>query len=46
MNVENFLFPLQLHNKNLINVDPFDPKLPIELVLEIAVECSVNFFIS
>lgn len=44
MGVKNYLFPLQLHNPELIGVDPFSPNLTFEQQLAIAFECKTNFF--
>ena len=42
MNVENRLFPLQLHNRELIGIDPYDKNLSMEQQLMIALECKQN----
>ncbi len=44
MQVKNYLFPLQLFNKELANVDPYDPKLSTEQMLMVAQECKINPF--
>lgn len=44
MGVKNYLYPLQLHDRRLTDVDPFDPDLTMEQVLMIAAECYNNFF--
>lgn len=42
MGVENHLFFLALHDKDLEFVDPFDPNLTIEQMAKIGIECKVN----
>jgi len=37
-------FMLRLYDQDLIGVDPFDPRLPRQLKLKIAVECSRNIW--
>lgn len=43
MGVKNYLWPLQLHNRELQGVDPFDPNLTEEQMLLIVDECRNNF---
>lgn len=44
MGVKNNLFMLALHNRDLEDVDPFDPNLTEEQMVAIAVECKLNFW--
>lgn len=44
MNIENESFHLQLHNRALIGVDPFDKNLTHEQKQMIRLECSTNYF--
>lgn len=44
MGIINHTPCLQLHNKELRNVDPYDPKLSTEQILMIVQECKVNPF--
>lgn len=44
MGVKNHLFPLQLHNRELIGVNPRDPDLPMDLFELVVDECYNNFF--
>lgn len=44
MGVENHLWPLQIHDRDLIGVDPFDKNISPLMVRKIARECKVNFF--
>lgn len=44
MGVKNHAFPLQLHNRSLQGVDPFDPNLTQEQMLQIAIECKQNLY--
>lgn len=44
MGVKNHLFPLQLHNRELVGIDPHNPNLGYEEQLAIAMECKTNFF--
>lgn len=44
MGVKNFRFPLQLHNRELMNVDPYNPNLSREEVAMITQECTENFY--
>lgn len=44
MGVKNHLFPLQLHNPSLVGVDPYSPYLTTAQIIDIAVECKVNFW--
>lgn len=44
MKVENHLFPLQLHNKELLGVDPYDKNLSVEQQIMIALECKQNAY--
>ena len=44
MGIENHMFPLQLHNRELVGVDPFDDNLSTEMMAMIAIECKQNFF--
>ena len=44
MGVKNYKWPLQLHNPELLNVDPYDPFLTPELQLAIRMECAFNPF--
>lgn len=40
--VKNYLFPLSLLNPDLVGVDPYDPKLTLEQVVAIQIECRYN----
>lgn len=42
MGVENHLFPLQLHNKELLGLDPYSKNLSFEQQLMISLECKQN----
>lgn len=42
MGIKNYKWPLQIHNAELINVDPFDPHLSHETMLKIRMECAMN----
>ena len=44
MGVKNHAFILQLHDTNLVGVNPHDPDLSIEMMARIAVECKINPF--
>lgn len=44
MGVKNYLFPLQLHDPSLANVDPYDPNLTEEQMMRVALECFNNFY--
>ena len=44
MGVANHTFPLQLHNPELVGVDPYDPNLELEQQIMIAIECKSNIF--
>lgn len=44
MGIKNHAFMLQLHDKDLQGVDPFDPNLSTEMMVRIALECKSNFF--
>lgn len=44
MGVENHMFPLQLHNPELLGIDPFSADLTIEQMGLISIECKQNFF--
>lgn len=44
MGVDNNAFILQLHNPDLIGVDPFDKNLSMDTKLAIALECKINFW--
>jgi len=46
MGVKNHLHPLQLHDKELMNIDPFSDNVynSQELMLRIALECRRNFY--
>ena len=44
MGIKNYLFPLQLHNPDLLYVDPFSPHLSLEEMLMIGIECKDNLF--
>jgi len=44
MGIKNHSFILQLHNKDLQGIDPFDEDLDIEVKAAIAIECKNNFF--
>lgn len=44
MGVKNHEFILQLHNRDLQGVDPYDPNLTHEQMTQIAVECKQNFW--
>lgn len=42
MGVENHLFPLALHNPDLKDVNPHDPDLTAEEIIQIVIECKEN----
>lgn len=42
MGVRNSLWPLALIDQNLKGIDPHDPKLSLELIGRIAIECKLN----
>lgn len=42
MGVKNHAFPLALINQNLKGIDPFDPALSAQEILQITVECAMN----
>lgn len=42
MGVENHLFFLALHDKDLEFVDPHDPNLSIEMMAKVGIECKIN----
>lgn len=42
MGIENHLFPLALHNQELVGIDPYDPNLSNELKIAITLECKEN----
>lgn len=42
MGVNNHLFPLALHNPELIGLDPYDPELSNEQKIAITLECKEN----
>ena len=42
--IANHLFMLQLNDKDLVGVDPFDPHLPPEMMLKVAYEARNNFW--
>lgn len=44
MGVKNHAFPLQLHDRSLVGVDPYDPNLTPEMMIRIAIECKNNLF--
>lgn len=44
MGIKNHLFPLQLHNPELLYVDPFDPHLSLEEMTMIAIEAKTSVF--
>lgn len=44
MGIKSHTIVLQLHNKELKGIDPYDPKLSIEQMMMIAAECKVNPF--
>jgi len=44
MGVRNHLISLQLHNPELLKVDPFDPQLSLEEMIMIGLECKNNFY--
>lgn len=45
MGIKNHGIFLQLHNKELKGIDPYDPKLSIEQMMMVAAECKINPFI-
>lgn len=42
MGVKNHLFPLALHNPNLVNIDPWSDNLRADEIIQIATECRLN----
>jgi hypothetical protein len=44
MGVENHAWPLQLHDRDLQGVDPYEPNLPRDVMFKIAIECKNNIF--
>jgi hypothetical protein len=42
--VDNYDFCLKLYDEDLINVDPYDPDLPYDLMAKVTVEVSRNYF--
>lgn len=44
MGVENHLWPLQLHDPDLVGVDPHDPNITPAMAAKVAIECKRNFF--
>ena len=42
MGVKNHLFPLALHNPNLVNIDPWSENLRADEIIHIATECRLN----
>jgi len=44
MGVKNHAFPLQLLNKDLLNVDPWNPNISDEEIAMVTMECYDNFF--
>lgn len=42
--VENYTFMLQLFNRELLNVDPYDPDLSDEMKRSIIMECEINIW--
>lgn len=44
MGVENHAICLQLHDRDLQGVDPYDPTLTPVMKVKIALECKRNFF--
>lgn len=42
--IKNYKFMLKLYDEDLVGVDPFDPKLSIEIKLKVANECRRNFW--
>lgn len=43
MGVKNHAWPLQLLDPTLQGIDPYDPNLPLETIIKIAVESKLNF---
>ena len=44
MGIKNYYFHLQLHDRRLEFVDPYDPNLTQEQKIWIAAECAINPF--
>lgn len=44
MGIKNHAFILQLHDRGLQGVDPYDPNLEPEMMVRVAIECKNNLF--